>query len=74
MTTITASELQKKFGKYQAVAQREPITVTSHGRESVVIMSVSEHYRLKSLEDAMSEKLIDERISVHEETLLKLAK
>ncbi len=74
MTKVTASELQKNFGKYQAHAQREPVTVTSHGRDSVVLLSVDEYDRFRRLEDEMTDKMMDERIAVHRDTLLKLAK
>ena len=42
MTSVTASEIQKNFGRYKEIAQREPITITSNGRESVVLISYSE--------------------------------
>ena len=73
MPRVTASELQKNFGKYQAQAQREPVTVTSHGRESVVLMNVQDYNRLKEIEDEMTDKMMDERIAVHRDTLSKLA-
>lgn len=44
MTTIvTASEFQKNFGQYKELAQREPVSVTSNGRESVVLLSAAEY-------------------------------
>lgn len=54
MTTVTASELQKNFGRYQAQAQREAIKVTSHGRESVVLLSAEDYERLKKLDDRVA--------------------
>lgn len=30
--TVPASEFTRNFGKYQMLAQREPVAVTSHGR------------------------------------------
>lgn len=50
MNTVTASELQKNFGKYQAQAQRQPVKVTSHGRESVVLISAEDYERYKSMD------------------------
>lgn len=50
MVTITAAELQNHFGKYRDLAQREPVAVTHHGRESVVVMSAHEYERLKALD------------------------
>jgi prevent-host-death family protein len=50
MATITAAELQKQFGRYREVAMREPVSVTHHGRESLVILSAHEYARLKALD------------------------
>jgi len=51
MTTVTASEMQKNFGRYQAHAQREAVKVTSYGRESVVLISAEDYERFRSLDD-----------------------
>lgn len=56
MVTVTAAELQKQFGRYREAAIREPVSVTHHGRESLVILSAAEYRRLKAL---------DERRAVH---------
>jgi prevent-host-death family protein len=50
MTSVTSAEFQKSFGRYREVAQREPVTITSHGRESLVLLSVEEYRRLKRLD------------------------
>lgn len=50
MVTITAAELQNHFGRYRDLAQKEPVSVTHHGRESVVVMSAEEFKRLKALD------------------------
>lgn len=50
MVTITAAELQNSFGRWRDRAQREPVSVTHHGRESVVVMSADEYKRLKALD------------------------
>ena len=50
MVTITAAELQKKFGRYRDLAIREPVSVTHHGRESLVVLSADEYKRLKALD------------------------
>lgn len=51
MVTITAAELQKQFGRYREIAIREPVSVTHHGRESLVVMSADEYKRLKAMDD-----------------------
>jgi prevent-host-death family protein len=51
MVTITSAELQRGFGRYVRQALVEPVSVTHHGRESVVMLSADEYKRLKALED-----------------------
>ncbi len=46
MRTVTATEYSKKVGFFQTVAQREPIVITSHGREETVLISADEYRRL----------------------------
>jgi prevent-host-death family protein len=50
MVTVTAAELQKHFGRFRDLALREPVSVTHHGRDSLVILSADEYVRLKALE------------------------
>ena len=45
---INSADFQRQFGKFREMAQREPVTVTSYGRESVVLLSATEYKRLKS--------------------------
>lgn len=47
MTIVSASEFQRNFGYFKEVAQREPVIVTSNGRESVVLLSATEYAELK---------------------------
>lgn len=51
MTSVTSGELQKNFGAYRSIAMREPVTVTNHGRDDLVILSFDEYRRLKMLEN-----------------------
>lgn len=51
MVTVTAAEFQKRFGRYRDIAQREPVSVTHHGRESLVMLSADEYHRLKAYDD-----------------------
>lgn len=50
MVRITAAELQKNFGRYRDIARREPVSVTHHGRDSVVVLSAEEYARLSALD------------------------
>jgi prevent-host-death family protein len=44
---VAAAEFQRNIGRYQDIAQREPVAVTRNGRESCVLMSAEEYQRLK---------------------------
>jgi len=48
MVRVSSAEFQKQFGLYTEKAQREPVTVTRHGRDSVVLLSVADYERLRS--------------------------
>jgi prevent-host-death family protein len=44
---ITASEFQQTFGALSDRARQEPVVITKHGRDSLVVMSAEEWDRLK---------------------------
>jgi prevent-host-death family protein len=44
--TISTVEFMRHFGRYHDEAQRGPITLTKHGRPSVVVLSVEIYERL----------------------------
>ena len=50
MVTATSADVQKQFGRFRDIAQREPVTITAHGRESLVMISTEEFKRLKALD------------------------
>jgi PHD/YefM family antitoxin component YafN of YafNO toxin-antitoxin module len=50
MLTVTSAELQKQFGRFRDLARREPVSVTHHGRDSLVILAADEYERLKALD------------------------
>lgn len=47
MSQVTSAKFQKEFGRFRSLAQREPVIVTNHGREDLVVLSVDEYRRLK---------------------------
>ena len=47
METVSSGEFQRKIGHYQDRALVGPVTITSNGRERLVMMSVEEYRRLK---------------------------
>ena len=46
-TKVTASEFQQAFGMLSDKARHEPVIITKHGRDSLVVMSTDEWARLK---------------------------
>lgn len=44
---VTASEFQQSFGALSDKARHEPVVITKHGRDSLVIMPVEEWERLR---------------------------
>jgi prevent-host-death family protein len=47
VTKVTASEFQQAFGQLSDKARHEPVVITKHGRDSLVVMSTEEWTRLK---------------------------
>jgi prevent-host-death family protein len=47
MVTVGATTLVRNFGEYQDVALKEPVAITSNGRERLVLLSADEYKRLK---------------------------
>ncbi len=84
MTTVTASEFQKNFGTFKEAAQREPVKITSNGRESVVLISAAsfaEYEQFKKQKYAYGgevtdefEKHLDHFMEEHKDVLEGLAK
>lgn len=75
MKKITALEVKNRFGQLIDAAQRQPVTVTKQGRDSMVVLSVADYERrkkhawrnvLKSMEDtsryAAAQGLTEQRL------------
>lgn len=52
MAVTTALDFQRNIGRYEELAQREPVEITRHGRPSLVLMSAEEYGRLKKQDRA----------------------
>ncbi|MGO9005027.1 MAG: type II toxin-antitoxin system Phd/YefM family antitoxin [Beijerinckiaceae bacterium] len=44
---VTASQFQQTFGALSDKARHEPVVITKHGRDSLVVMSAEEWDRLR---------------------------
>lgn len=47
---VSSAELQRSFGHYRDVALQHPVSITNHGRETLVLLSAAEYRRLKKLD------------------------
>jgi len=47
MQRFTSMDLQRNVGPVQEAALREPVAITHHGRDRLVVMTKSEYDRLK---------------------------
>ena len=50
----SSAQVARNFGHYKELAQRQPVAITSHGRESLVLLSAAEYVRLKALDDRVA--------------------
>ena len=48
MPKVSALEFQRKFGRFQHEAQREPVEITRHGRREFVLMSAEQYDWLRA--------------------------
>jgi len=73
MPRVTSTEFQQNVGAYSDTALREPVIITSHNRDRLVLMGMEDYNRLRKLDDEITDELIDEGIAIHLKTLQKLA-
>lgn len=45
--TVSSGDFLKSYGRITEAALREPVSITSHGRERLVLLSAEEYRRLK---------------------------
>ncbi len=45
--TVSSGDFLRAYGRISEAALREPVTITSHGRERLVLLSADEYRRLK---------------------------
>lgn len=54
MPTTNATNFQKRVGEFSDIARREPVTVTRHGRPSLVLTSAEDYQRLVEIESRVT--------------------
>ena len=50
MTKVTSGDFTREFGRFRALAHREPVVVTHHGRDDVVLIAADDYARLRRYE------------------------
>lgn len=76
MTRVSATEFKNNIGAFSDAAMNEPVIITSHHRDRLVLMSAEEYSRLTGGGGGVSpeiERLIDQGRASHRSTLDKLA-
>lgn len=73
---ITSTEFQQNVGAYSDTAQREPVIITSHNRDRLVLLSAEDYRQLTGVTDGVTpekEDLMRRGIERHRNTLVELA-
>jgi prevent-host-death family protein len=50
MAKVTSGDFTREFGRYRVMAHREPVVVTNHGRDDVVLIGAEDYARLRRYE------------------------
>lgn len=77
MTRVSATEFKNNIGAFSDAAMTEPVIITSHQRDRLVLMSAEEYRRLTALKDGVSEadkSRIARGLERHRNTIMELAK
>lgn len=56
MITVTSVEAQNRFGQLLDTVQREPVTITRHGRTAAFIVSPRDMQELQDFQNARASK------------------
>lgn len=76
MTRVSATEFKNNIGAYSDAAMSEPVIITSHQRDRLVLLSAEDYKRLIGDEGDVSpelKELADRIIDKHRKTIIDLA-
>lgn len=76
MTRVTATEFKNNIGAFSDAAMSEPVIITSHQRDRLVLLSADEYRRLTGKPHGLSEERqreIREGVDYHRNTIMELA-
>jgi len=77
MTRVSATEFKNNVGAFSDAAMREPVIITSHQRDRLVLLSADEYRRLTGTGEEAREarkRELREGAEYHRETIVELAK
>lgn len=57
MVKVTSTEFCRNFGRFQDMAQREPVAVSSHGRTTAYLISAESYERFEAIRESMRRHL-----------------
>ena len=76
MTRVTATEFKNNIGAFSDAAMNEPVIITSHQRDRLVLLSADEYRRLTSLSEAITDEdkaRVARGLERHRKTIIELA-
>lgn len=76
MTRVTATEFKNNIGAFSDVAMSEPVIITSHQRDRLVLLSADEYRRLTGMSEGITsddKARITSGLERHRKTIMELA-
>jgi len=77
MTRVSATEFKNNIGAFSDAAMSEPVIITSHERDRLVLMSAEEYRRLTVASEGLSDarrRELRAGVDYHRDTIIELAK
>lgn len=77
MTRVSATEFRQNIGAFSDAAMNEPVIITSHDRDRLVLISADEYRRLTGSGGGVSDarrRELRAGVDYHRDTIIELAK
>lgn len=77
MPRVTATDFKNNIGTFSDAAMSEPVIITSHHRDRLVLLSADEYRRLTGVPEGISDSekaRITSGLERHRNTIMELAK
>jgi prevent-host-death family protein len=76
MTRVTATEFKNNIGAFSDAAMSEPVIITSHQRDRLVLLSADEYRRLIGMSEGITDDdkaRVTSGLERHRNTIMELA-